>query len=45
MTVHERVTTAESLVAAGHVVSNTISDSLLSTLPGCSYVSPDVFAA
>ena len=45
MSIDDRVATPESLAAAGHVVSNKISDSLMSTLPGCSYVSSDVFAA
>ncbi len=45
MSVDDRVSTADSLAAAGHVVSNKISDSLISTLPGSSYVSESVFTA
>ncbi len=35
----------QSLAAGGHGVSNRVSDSLISTLPGSSYVDPGVFAA
>ena len=44
-TTTERPETPESLAAAGHVMSTRVSDSLISTLPGSSYVDAEVFAA
>ena len=41
----EREAVEHGLAAAGHVVSSRVSDSLISTLPGCSYVDEGVFTA
>ena len=45
MTTLESREVEQSLASAGHVVSTRVSDSLISTLPGCSYVDEGVFTA